>query len=92
MEPYVGGNACWSIGIKYYNDDVWTCDKKLQDLLIDYDFIYVYRGDHQFWDANMSLFNYAEIGKNKSLFKVDNNKQRLILINDGSNFDRNTFE
>jgi hypothetical protein len=32
MKPYNGGNACWSIGKKYYIDDVWTCEKKLQDL------------------------------------------------------------
>ena len=79
MRPYNGGNPCWSIGKKYYTDDVWTCEKKLEDLIVDYDFIYVYRGDQQFWSDNKSLFNYVDTNRNSVLFKIDKNQGGLIL-------------
>lgn len=81
MKPYNGGNACWSIGKKYYIDDVWTCEKKLQDLIVDYDFIYVYRGDQQFWSANKLLFDDTDIAKNSVIFKIVK-KQRNLISND----------
>jgi len=79
MRPYNGGNSCWSIGKKYYADDVWTCEKKLQDLIVDYDFIYVYRGDQQFWSDNKSLFNYVGTKRNSVFFKIDKNQGGLML-------------
>lgn len=92
MKPYNGGNSCWSVGQKYYTDDVWTCDEKLRDLLIDYDFIFVYRGDQQFWSDNKSMFDHVDIGRISGFFKIDTNHGDLILKEVDPSTKRNALE
>jgi len=81
MRPFNARNWCWSIGKKYYPDDVWTCDKELKDLINDYDYLYVYRADQQFWNNSKGLFDPEDIGKKSGIYKILKNNNTITLIN-----------
>lgn len=81
MQPNITNTWCWTIGKKYYDKDVWTCDKKLDELLGDYNYLAIYKSDKQFWENNKNSFkgwtgNYKESG----LYKISKNNNRIELM------------
>lgn len=62
---------CWSIGPKYFEGDVWTCQTHLQGLLKGFDYLALFNGDQQFWDQERALFDAASLNKVSGLFKIN---------------------
>lgn len=59
---------CWSLGSKYHSGDVWTCDKKLIDVIKEYDYLVIYDADEKFWHDNHILFDSKSLGKKSGVF------------------------
>jgi hypothetical protein len=70
---------CWSLGKKYSENDLWTCDKKLADVLDGYQYLVLYHADRQFWDDNGALFDASARGKTTGVFAVRREGPRLSL-------------
>jgi hypothetical protein len=70
---------CWSLGQKYFDGDVWTCNQSLQELLGDFEYLALYRGDDQFWRNNQSFFEPASIGDPRGLYKIDRKGGQILL-------------
>jgi hypothetical protein len=81
MRPYDARNWCWSIGEKYYPNDVWTCDRELKELVKDYDYLYIYRADEKFWNNCKELFDHDEVGNKTGIYKIFRDKNTVTLIN-----------
>jgi len=67
-------NFGWSIGIPYYEGDIWTknitCEKWKEDLIENYDYVYLHIIDEQFIELYGDLFNSNSI-QNNQLYKVN---------------------
>ena len=71
MLPYETSMSwCWSLGKKYFEGDVWTCDTPLVDLMKDYDYLALYRADKQFWDLFAQQFDAEAIGRTAGVFRI----------------------
>jgi hypothetical protein len=81
MRPYDARNWCWSIGEKYYPNDVWTCDRELKELVKDYDYLYIYRADEKFWNNSKELFDHDEVGNKTGIYKIFRDKNTVTLVN-----------
>jgi hypothetical protein len=72
MLPFTTSTSwCWSIGPKYFEGDVWTCQTHLQGLLKGFDYLAVFNGDQQFWDQERALFDAPSLNKVSGLFKIN---------------------
>lgn len=72
MLPFTTSTSwCWSIGPKYFEGDVWTCNSRLQELVKDFDYLALFNGDRQFWDQERALFDVASQDKPLGLFKIN---------------------
>ena len=80
MLPYESQWWCWSIGKKYTDEDVWTCDKKLDEVVKDYQYLAIYRADNQFWENNQIFFDPASIGKTSGVYRILLNEIKYILL------------
>ncbi len=82
MIPYEGTIACWSLGKKYSENDIWTCDRKLSEILREYDYLVIHAADEQFWLNNSTLFEPSAYGLKSGVFKVvrvgENLKLKII--------------
>lgn len=74
---------CWSLGEKYFDGDVWTCNQTLNGLVDDYDYLAVYRGDDQFWAKNQSFFDRASVGDTQGLYKINRQSGQIQLTRVG---------
>jgi hypothetical protein len=71
MLPYTSSMEwCWSLGKKYTESDVWTCDTGLAGQLKGYDYLAVYKGDRQFWDHAGALFAPEAKDLSSGVFKI----------------------
>lgn len=71
MLPYTTSMSwCWSLGNKYFDGDVWTCDRDLADMLNGFSYIAIYRADVQFWNIVGKLFDPKSIGDTRGLYKI----------------------
>lgn len=82
MLPYTSSMSwCWSLGKKYYEGDVWSCDVNLMSLLDGYSYLAVYRGDDQLWQSANELFDSNEIkSASPSLFKINRSEGKIESI------------
>jgi hypothetical protein len=73
MLPYTSSMSwCWSIGKKYYEGDVWSCDVNLPSLLDGYEYLAVYRGDEKLWQSSAALFGTGSTTNGSpSLFRIN---------------------
>jgi hypothetical protein len=72
MLPFTTSTSwCWSIGSKYFEGDVWTCQTHLQGLLKGFDYLALFNGDQQFWDQERALFDAPSLNKVSGLFKIN---------------------
>ena len=72
MLPFTTSTSwCWSIGPKYFEGDVWTCQTHLQGLLKGFDYLALFNGDQQFWDQERALFDAPSLNKVSGLFKIN---------------------
>ena len=70
---------CWSLGQKYDEGDVWTCNQALEGLLSGFDYLALYRGDDQFWDNNKAIFGPTSVGGASGLYKIDRQGGQTLL-------------
>ena len=70
---------CWSLGQKYDEGDVWTCNQALEGLLKGFDYLALYRGDEQFWDNNQAIFDPTSVGAASGLYKIDRHDGQTLL-------------
>jgi hypothetical protein len=70
---------CWSLGPKYFEGDVWTCNQEVKGLVDGYDYLALYRGDDQFWDLNKSFFSPASVGGARGLYKIEQQNGQIHL-------------
>lgn len=84
MLPYPP-NDCWSVGKKYNEGDVWTCDRPLGLLLKDYSYLAIYAADDRFWKDNAELFEPNGVGRARGVYKIKvtpSNQYRLQLVSE----------
>lgn len=74
---------CWSLGDKYFEGDVWTCNQNLNGLVDDYDYLALYRGDDQFWAKNQSFFDRTSVGGTQGLYKITRQNGQVQLTRVG---------
>ncbi|HCR3446460.1 TPA: hypothetical protein ON571_003545, partial [Morganella morganii] len=61
---------CWSIGDKYNESDVWTCDVDIASQISNYDYLVIYNADDKFWEiAHKYLENQNEKSK-QGVYKI----------------------
>ena len=81
MLPYQSSMSwCWSLGKKYFDGDVWTCDVKLASLLKDYDYLAVYRGDQNLIDSADKLLSGVTFDKTSRIFKIQKDDHGITAI------------
>ncbi|MRS90031.1 hypothetical protein GJV04_08270 [Enterobacteriaceae bacterium RIT714] len=80
MQPYRVNNWCWTLGKKYYPDDVWTCDKNLYDVVKGYKYLAIYKADKQFWDLYSSHFSKIVESDGVGFYKINiDDKMKLTF-------------
>lgn len=81
MLPYATSMSwCWSLGNKYFEGDVWTCDSDLADMLNGFSYIAIYRADTQFWSKVGNLFDPQTIGDTRGLYKINRTNNSISSI------------
>lgn len=81
MLPYQSSMSwCWSVGKKYFEGDVWTCDTKLAQLIKDYDYLAVYRGDEKLNESGEQMLLNTAFGKQPALFKIRKTIDKPMLL------------
>jgi hypothetical protein len=73
-------NGCWSVGKKYNDGDVWTCDQPLGLLIKDYRYLAIYNADERFWQDNFVLFDDEGRGKARGIYRIYTNKDGNIRL------------
>jgi hypothetical protein len=72
MLPYSTHTGwCWSFGKKYYDGDVWTCDKNIAELVQEHDYLALYHADQQFWDVAGDLFESSVRNLSHGIFRIN---------------------
>ena len=80
MLPFGSEWWCWSLGKNYFENDVWTCNKKLNEVVDGYQYLAIYRADKQFWDDNQVFFDKSSSGQISGVFKITRNKSNAIHL------------
>ena len=81
MLPYRSSMSwCWSLGKKYFDGDVWTCDVTLNSLIGEYEYLAVYRGDKNLVNAAKDIPGATGLNKSSTLFKIDRSNGTIRLI------------
>lgn len=79
MLPYTSSMEwCWSLGEKYFDGDVWTCNTSLESVLKGYQYLALYAADTQFWKNNEQYFDPSENGRKTGVYKVNRTPYGLI--------------
>lgn len=68
---------CWSLGKKYDSGDVWTCEKRLPELLDGYDYLALYRSDKQFMDQEAELFDLTNDEQASGIYEIIRGKDHI---------------
>ena len=64
VAPNTVNTECWSLGDKYYDGDVWTCDytiDKFKNILKEYDYIVINKADNNFTSKYHELFEDKDL-------------------------------
>lgn len=79
--PRRTNQGCWSVGLPYYDGDVWTCPMapgEFEKALRDYDYLFIARGDKKLEDVYLSQMGISNAADG-SLFKVSSEADHLKL-------------
>ena len=79
MIPYPPGE-CWSVGAKYHDGDVWTCDQPLEALLRGYAYLAIYNADDRFWRDNAALLPPGAVGSPTGVYRVVEQDGRVVRL------------
>ncbi len=73
-------SECWSVGKKYHDGDVWTCDRPLGLLVKDYDYLAIYHADNRFWNDNRAMFTADGQDQESGVYKVSRRADGSLLL------------
>jgi hypothetical protein len=59
---------CWSLGKPLYKDDIWTCDLKLRNQLLGYEYLVVFESEFKLFSEGLLKSNAVSI--EPGLYKV----------------------
>ena len=79
MIPYPP-SECWSVGAKYNDGDVWTCDQPLAELLRGYSYLAIYNADDRFWRDNAGLFPPGAVGSPTDVYRVVEQGGKVVRL------------
>ena len=79
MLPYPP-NDCWSVGQKYNEGDVWTCNRPLESLLNGYNYLAIYNADARFWSDNRKLFAAEGQDRQTGVYKITKNSDGISKL------------
>ena len=79
MLPYQTSRWCWSFGKPYYENDVWTCEKKLIDERFPkFDYLAIFNTDKNFEESLLNS-NYKYSDKiERGIYNIQNGQITLI--------------
>lgn len=80
MQPFKANNWCWTLGEKYYEGDVWTCNKSLSEVMNGYKYLAIYKADKHFWDLFSNHFNDDEKKDELGIYKAEYNKDGKLML------------
>lgn len=81
LSPLETNRSCFSIGLKYYETDNWTCEwVDLSISLLDYDYVVIRYADKVFWDRFGSIFEESAYGSRSGVFKVEKDADNTIKV------------
>ena len=79
MIPFLPNN-CWSVGVKFSEADVWTCNQPLEQLLAGYDYLAIYNADQRFWKDNAGLFSAKGQQSQQSVYKIISREGKVVAL------------
>ena len=79
MIPYPP-SECWSVGAKYHNGDVWTCDQPVTALLRGYAYLAIYNADDRFWRDNAGLLPPGAVGSPTGVYRVVEQDGQVVRL------------
>jgi hypothetical protein len=75
---------CWSLGPKFYPEDLWTCDRPLKNALVGYDYLYIYKSGPELVTNSEPLLDMFQSGK-------DLNQEKLGITNKSGQIELERF-
>jgi hypothetical protein len=75
---------CWSIGPKFYPEDLWTCDSSLKNALVGYDYLYIYKSGPELVTNSKPLLEMFQSGK-------DLNQEKLGITEESGQIELERF-
>ncbi len=79
MIPYLPNN-CWSVGAKYSEADVWSCNQPLEQLISGYDYLAIYNADQRFWNDNARLFSKNGQYSQSGVYKIISREGKIVAL------------
>jgi hypothetical protein len=79
MIPFLPNN-CWSVGAKYSEADVWSCNQPLEQLINGYDYLAIYNADQRFWNDNARLFLTTGQNSQQGVYKIISREGRVVAL------------
>ena len=81
LSPLQTNKNCFSLGLKYSEGDVWTCEwMDLSTTLRDYQYLVVRLADEAFWKRFGSMFEQSALGSKSGVFKVEKDVDKKISL------------
>lgn len=70
--PYAANTWCWTLGKKYFESDVWTCDRDINQVTQGYSYLVIFTSDKQFWENNSKYFtNWSGKDDETGIYKIN---------------------
>ena len=79
MIPFLPNN-CWSVGAKYSEADVWSCNQPLEQLINGYDYLAIYNADQRFWNDNAGLFPVNGQSPQQGVYKIISREGKVVAL------------
>lgn len=79
--PHAANTWCWTLGKKYFESDVWTCDYDINQVTKGYSYLVIFTSDQQFWDNNSKYFkNWSGKVDETGIYKISRNDEGIAEI------------
>ena len=79
MIPYWPNN-CWSVGAKYHEGDVWSCQQPLSQLISGFNYLAIYNADQRFWADNADLLPDVGQRRQQGVYKIISRDGKVVAL------------
>ncbi|MDE9566246.1 hypothetical protein KKI93_19930 [Xenorhabdus bovienii] len=79
MMPFGSQWWCWSIGNKYRDEDIWTCDVDFYNLVKNYNYIAIYHADSKFWSLAGRYLTNKQSEKDFGVYEIKKTGESILL-------------